>query len=308
MGSVIIRPSEVLGVFARRIGLSIGAEPSTLSESVLWSIRFPRVLMGVVVGGGLALAGVVLQGVFRNPMADPQLLGISAGASLGAVIGSAAGGAGSAIISGAVAGLLTALVIRRLGQRGADHPARFVLTGVALSVALSAWVGFVVFGADRTKVPPIEFWLLGSLAGSTWGTLGLVTGLVGLGGAILVSAARTLDLMALGESEARHLGVDVDSVTTLLLIATGTVVGATVGGVGVIGFVGLLVPHLARFLTGPTHRPLITASLAAGGILVVLADLSSRTVLAPIEIPVGLVTALLGGPFFLWLIRPATRL
>ncbi len=163
----------------------------------------------------------------------------------------------------------------------------------------------MVFGADRAKVPPIEFWLLGSLTGSTWRALGTAAVLAGLGGFGLWTGARVLDLMALGESEARHLGVDVDFATTVLLMGVGLVTGTAVGAVGVVGFVGLLVPHVVRRLTGPAHRPLMAGSMLAGGLFVVLTDLAARTVYVPIEIPVGLVTAVFGGPFFLWLIRKA---
>lgn len=305
MGAVSIAPGEVLGAIARKVGLTTGIEPSVQAQAVVWSIRLPRALMGVVTGAALALTGVVLQGVFRNRMADPQLLGIGPGASLGGVVGAVAGAASGAIAGGAVAGLLTALVVRRLGARGANHPSRFILTGVALSAALSAWVGFVVFGADRAKVPPIEFWLLGSLSGSTWGALATATLLIALGALGLWTGARTLDLLALGESEARHLGIDVDFATTILLMGVGIVTGAAVGAVGVIGFVGLLVPHLVRKLTGPAHRPLMLGSMLGGGLFVVLTDLASRTVFSPIEVPVGLVTAVFGGPFFLWMIRKA---
>lgn len=305
MGAVSIAPGEVLGAIARKVGLTTGIEPSVQAQAVVWSIRLPRALMGVLTGAALALTGVVLQGVFRNRMADPQLLGIGPGASLGGVVGAVAGAASGAIAGGAVAGLLTALVVRRLGARGASHPSRFILTGVALSAALSAWVGFVVFGADRAKVPPIEFWLLGSLSGSTWGALATATLLIALGALGLWTGARTLDLLSLGESEARHLGVDVDFATTILLMGVGIVTGAAVGAVGVIGFVGLLVPHLVRKLTGPAHRPLMLGSMLGGGLFVVLTDLASRTVFSPIEVPVGLVTAVFGGPFFLWMIRKA---
>ncbi len=305
MGAVIVAPTEVLGVFGKKLGLALGVEPAAQAEAVVWGIRLPRALMGVLVGAALALTGVVLQGVFRNPMADPQLLGIGPGASIGAVIGSVAGATQGAIAGGAAAGLLTALVVRRLGARRANQPSRFILTGVALAAALSAWVGFVVFGADRSKVPPIEFWLLGSLTGSTWRALSTALGVVAVGTAGLWAGARILDLMSLGESEARHLGVDVDFATTILLIGVGVVAGAAVGAVGVIGFVGLVIPHLVRWATGPAHRPLMMGSMLAGAIFVVLGDLASRTLFAPVEIPVGLVTAMFGGPFFLWLVRGA---
>jgi iron complex transport system permease protein len=202
-----------------------------------------------------------------------------------------------------VAGVLTSLIVRRLGATAALESSRFILTGVALGTALTAWVGFVVFASDATVVPPIRFWLLGSLTGSTWRALGTATVIIGLGIAGLLAAARTLDLFALGESEARHLGVDVDLVTAVILMSVGGVVGATVGAGGVVVFVGLLVPHLDRRFTGPAHLPLLTASALGGALMMVLSDLASRTVANPVDIPVGLVTAAVGGPFFLWLIR-----
>ena len=307
MGAVTIDLAEVGAVIMRRAGLASGVDPSTRADAVVWAIRLPRVLMGIQIGAMLAVAGVVLQGTFRNPLADPQILGIGPGASLGAVVGSVAGATQGAIAGGAVAGMLTALIVRRLGRRRGNQPTRFILTGVALSAALTAWVGFVVFGADRAKVPPIEFWLLGSLAGSTWRTVGTTLAVGGLGIAGLVTATRTLDLLALGETEARHLGVDVDFVTTMLLMGVGIVAGAAAGAVGVIGFVGLLIPHMVRWFTGPAHRPLIVASLLAGALFVVLADLGARTVISPIELPVGLVTAVVGGPFFVWLVGRGQR-
>ncbi len=307
MGAVTIVPGQVAGVLLRRIGLEGGADPGILADSVVWAIRLPRVLMGIQVGAMLAMAGVVLQGTFRNPLADPQILGIGPGASLGAVIGAVAGATQGAIAGGAVAGLLTGLIVRRLGRRRGNQPNRFILTGVALSAALTAWVGFVVFGTDRAKVPPIEFWLLGSLAGSTWQTVATTLTVGGLGVVGLATAARTLDLLALGETEARHLGVDVDFATTILLMGVGLVAGAATGAVGVIGFVGLLIPHIIRRFTGPSHRPLIIASLLAGALFVVLADLAARIAISPIELPVGLVTAVIGGPFFVWLVGRAQK-
>lgn len=307
MGAVTIDPAEVVAVILRKAGVAGGLEPSTQATAVVWAIRLPRVLMGIEVGAMLAMAGIVLQGVFRNPLADPQILGIGPGASLGAVIGSVAGAAQGAIAGGAIAGLLTALVVHRLGRGRGNQPNRFILTGVAFSAALTAWVGFIVFGADRTKVPPIEFWLLGSLSGSTWRTVATTLAVGGLGILGLATAARTLDLLSLGETEARHLGVDVDFVTTILLMGVGIVAGAAAGAVGVVGFVGLLVPHVVRWFTGPSHRPLMIAGLLAGALFVVLADLAARTAISPIELPVGLVTAVIGGPFFVWLVSRAQR-
>ncbi len=302
MGAVTIPFADVLGVLGDRFGLPVAA-PEFTADAVVWNIRLPRVLLGGAVGAGLAVTGAVLQGMYRNPLADPQLLAIGPGAALGGVLGSLAGQTQGAIGGGIAAGVLAALVMRRLGRTAALEPSRFILVGVALGAAVSAWVGFVVFSGDATRVPPIEFWLLGSLTGSTWRALGTAVVVIGLGAVALLAAARPLDLLALGEAEARHLGVDVEMLTAALMLAVGAIVGAAVGAVGVIGFVGLLVPHVVRRLSGPAHRPMIVASCFGGALLVIAADLVARTVASPIEIPVGLVTAAIGGPFFIWLIR-----
>ncbi len=293
---------EVFGVLARKVGLSLFAEPSPQAEAVVWSIRMPRLLLAFTVGAALALVGGMLQGLLRNKLADPHLLGIGPGAAIGAAIGSAAGGVQGAIAGGVAAGVITAFVIRRLARRASIDPTRIILSGVALGAALSAWVGFVVFGADRATVPPIEFWLLGSLTGSTWRAFWTVSVFIVIAGIVMLASGRFLDVLGLGEADARHLGIDVDLVRTVLLIAAGAAVGATVGAVGVIAFVGLLIPSLLRPVTGPMHGHLLWAALACGALFVAAADLLARLVLEPIEIPVGLVTAAVGGPVFLWLL------
>jgi iron complex transport system permease protein len=262
----------------------------------------PRLLLGFTVGATLGLVGAMLQGLLRNDLADPHLLGIGPGAAIGAALGTVAGGVRGAIAGGVLAGVLTSFALRRFARRASIDPTRVILSGVALGAVLSAWVGFVVFGADRATVPPIEFWLLGSLAGATWRILGtsFFFLLVTVGG--LLTATRTLDLFALGESEARHLGVDTRLVTTMILIGVGAAAGATVGAVGVVSFVGLLVPFLVRPLVGYSHRHLLPAAMLVGGLFVVLGDLVARIALEPVEIPVGLVTAAVGGPVFLWLL------
>jgi iron complex transport system permease protein len=303
LGAFEVAPGRVLGVLARKVGIAWGTEPTFQETSVVWNIRMPRVLLAAVAGATYAVAGVVLQGTFRNRLADPHLLGIGQGAALGGVIGALAGGAEGAVAGATVTGLLTGLVVRSLGKRRAGEQSRFVLTGVALGLALTAWVGFIVFAGDQTRVPPIDFWLLGSLAGASWRILGTTTIVAGLGVAGLMGSARILDLFSLGESDARRLGVDVDMTTAVLLMAVGGITGAAVGSIGVVVFVGLLVPHLVRRLVGPSHRPLLTGSAAGGALFMILADLLARTAVSPIEIPVGLVTAALGGPFFIWLVR-----
>lgn len=302
LGAVDLSGPEVLGVITGKLGLSFLPEPSAQALAVVWGIRMPRLLIGLTVGATLALTGAVLQGTLRNNLADPHLLGIGPGAAIGAAIGASAGGIQGAIAGGVAAGVITAFAVRRLAKRPSIDPTRIILSGVALGAALSAWVGFIVFASDRARVPPIEFWLLGSLAGSTWRGLGTILFFCVAAAVVMYFSARTLDIFRLGEAEARHLGVDVDLVRTVLLIATGAAVGATVGTAGVIAFVGLLVPMIVVRLTGPLHRHLLGMSLAAGGVFVVGSDLLARLAIEPIEIPVGLVTAAFGGPVFLWLL------
>ncbi|MEN8237612.1 MAG: iron ABC transporter permease [Actinomycetota bacterium] len=304
LGAVDIPLADVGSVLLAKMGL--GVAPGQ-SEAVVWGIRLPRVLLGFLVGATLGLVGAVLQGLLRNDLADPQLLGIGPGAAIGAAIGAVGGGVRGAIAGGVVAGVATSFALRRLVRRSSIDPTRIILSGVALGAMLSAFVGFVVFGADQSVVPPIEFWLLGSLSGATWRSFGTAAVFLLITTIGLLSVARNLDLLALGESEARHLGVDTNLVTTVTLIGCGAAVGVTVGVAGVVAFVGLLVPFLMRPIVGPRHRHLLAASMLGGGIFVVLADLLARTVLSPVEIPVGLITAVVGGPVFLWLLSRKDR-
>ncbi len=305
MGAVAVPPADVVTIVARKLGWAIGDEPTFQASAVVWNIRVPRTITGVAVGAGLGAAGAALQGLFRNPLADGQLLGLGPGASLGAVfvLAGLAGGSEASLAGGAAGGIITALVVRRLDARGGGDPLRTVVVGIALGAALSAWVGFAVFALDRGSVPPVEFWLLGSLTGST-GPVAVRTAVITIIGiAVLVGSAGSLDVMALGRSDAEHLGVDTRMVSAVVLIATGAVVGVTVGAAGVVGFVGLVSPHIARRVVGPRNRPVLAASALIGAILVSAADLVARTIASPIEIPVGLVTASVGGPFFVWLLQ-----
>ncbi|OFW67570.1 MAG: hypothetical protein A2Z12_04250 [Actinobacteria bacterium RBG_16_68_21] len=303
MGAVRLGPSDVLGVLARKVGWSLGPEPSVRAEAVVWQIRAPRITMGIIAGVALACSGAALQGVFRNPMADPHLLGIGPGAAVGGALGTLLGGSSFAVLGAVGTGLVTAVVLRTLVETRATERARFILMGVALGLALSAWVGFAVFAGDRTKVPPVEFWLLGGLGSSTWAIAGRAAAFVAAGSAVIIGGWRTLDVLALGEAEARHLGVNVDRFMTVMMLAVGMTVGAVVGAIGVIVFVGLLIPHIVRKTLGPRHGILLLGCAILGPAFVVGADLAARTLFSPVEIPVGLVTAAIAGPFFLWLAR-----
>ena len=299
LGAVAIAPSDALRSLGHHVGL-VSAAPA--HDGVLWGIRAPRIVLSLLVGSVLAIGGVALQGLYRTHLADTQLLGLGPGAAIGGVLGTAAGGIQGAIAGGAVGGLITAFVVRRLGRAAGHDPTRLVLSGVALGAALSAWVGFFVFGLDRSAVPSIDFWLLGSVAGATWRAAGTLAAIAVLGGAVVVSAHRSLDVLSLGEGNAHAMGVDVDLTRTIVLMSVGAISGAAVGATGVVGFVGLVVPAVIRPLIGPAHGPLLLASALGGGIFVLVADTAARTIVSPIEVPVGLITAAVGGPLLVSLI------
>lgn len=302
LGAVDLAGVEVAAVLSGKLGLAWFGEAGSQAEAVVWGIRLPRLLMGVVVGAALAATGTVLQGVLRTDLADPHLLGIGPGAAIGAAIGAGAGGVPGAIAGGVAAGIMTSLFVRRLHRRASADQTRLILSGVALGATLGAWVGFVVFASNRSVVPPIEFWLLGGLAGSTWRAVGTASVYLVLAVGGLITVTRTIDLLAVGPSEAWQLGVDVDLTMTIIFIVVGAAVGVTVGAVGVVAFVGLLVPFLMRRLAGPVHRHLIPTAMLGGALLLVSADLLSRLLIEPVEVPVGLITAAVGGPLFLWLV------
>lgn len=300
-GSVSVGWSDLWHLIQVRGGLT--DDPERLTDSVLWAIRLPRVLAGVVVGGGLGVAGVALQGTFRNPMADPHLVGVAPAAGLGAVIGIAltpAGGPPLFMMLGAAAGAAAlALVMRRIAFRTLDS-GQLILVGLALGLALLAVLGAVVLAWDSPRVPTFTFWVFGGLSGTTWSTLTAATPLVLVGAAVVLVNGRLLDLLALGEDEARHLGVDVPRLTTVVLLAAGLAVGGAVGLAGVIGFIGLVVPLLLRRWLGPAHRRLTVLAALGGAVMLVAVDTVARTIAAPVEIPVGLLTAMVGAPVLVW--------
>ena len=319
VGAVDLTPGEVVAALGRAVGLEAG--PVTAQqEAVLLAIRLPRVLLGAVVGAGLAVSGALMQGLFRNPLADPSLVGVSSGAALGAAaaivlaagLGVSALALGPALVAVAAfaGGLATVLLVYRISTRGGrTSVATMLLAGIAVNALCGAGVGLLVLFADDGQLRELTFWSLGSLGGATWGALGIVAPLVG---AVVVAAprlARPLNALLLGEAEAGHLGVRTERVKTLVVGGAALAVGAGTAVAGVIGFVGLVAPHVVRLALGPDHRALLPASALSGALLLVGADLLARTALAPAEVPIGIVTALVGAPFFLWLLlrqpRPA---
>jgi iron complex transport system permease protein len=312
IGAVSIGPLQVVAILADHAGVHLGVDYGRDQDAVLWSIRLPRVLLGVLVGAGLATAGAALQGVFRNPLADPGLIGVSSGASLGAVAAIVLGltVAGSATLPlVAFAGGLAATFLVYLVARfdGRTEVVTLLLTGLAVNALAGAGVGGLLFVADDQQLRGVVFWSLGSLGGATWPLVLAALPCIALAALILPFFAPALNLMLLGEREARHLGVPVERVRMLVIALAALATGAAVAVAGIVGFVGLIVPHLMRLAAGPDHRLLLPASALLGASLLLLADLVARTVAAPAELPLGVLTSLLGGPFFLWLLRRTRR-
>lgn len=312
IGAVRIAPVDVIAILLDRIGIDLGVAYSSQHESVLWNIRLPRVILGLMIGGALAIAGASLQGVFRNPLADPGVIGVSSGAAVGAVIAIVAGftllGSFSLPIAAFVGGLIaTAIVYVTARSYGKTDVVTLVLAGVAVNATAGAITGLFTFVADDDQLRSIVFWTLGSLGGATWEVVRTVTPLILAGLVILPVFGRSLNLMTLGDSEASHVGVATERVRVYVIVLAALITGASVAVAGIVGFVGLVVPHIIRLTAGPDHRLLLPASAVGGAVALLGADLLSRTVAIPTEIPLGVVTAMAGGPFFLWLVHATRR-
>ncbi|MCA1942014.1 MAG: iron ABC transporter permease [Yonghaparkia sp.] len=312
-GQLPVTPTEVAGSLLRAIGIDTDWAPTDpIVESTLWVVRFPRIVMALVVGAALAVAGAVMQAIFGNPLAEPGVVGVSSGAALGAATAIAvgasvvgvAGVAVAAFLGGLVATLLV-YVVSRAGGR--TEVVTLLLTGIAVNAIAQAGIAFVLFVADSASREQIVFWQLGSLGGSLWSQV-LVVAVVTVPGVVLALAlARRYDLLALGERNARHLGVDVERLRLVSIVLVALLTGAAVAFAGIIAFVGLVIPHLIRMIIGPAHRGLVLASAAGGGALLVIADLLTRTLVAGAELPIGMLTSLVGGPFFFWLLYRQRR-
>ncbi|MCP1623169.1 iron complex transport system permease protein [Pseudomonas nitroreducens] len=313
LGPVSLPLSDTLRALARMIGLPVSADGLGQAELIVGQIRLPRTLLGIATGGVLALAGVAMQGLFRNPLADPGLIGVSSGAALGAAIaivfGASIGGLPEAfapylLSACAFAGglLVTALVYRLGRHNGQTSVATMLLAGIALTALAGALIGLFTYLADDATLRTLTFWNLGSLNGASYPRLWPLLLITLLVACWLPRRVNALNALLLGESEARHLGFDVERLKVELILCTALGVGAAVAAAGMIGFIGLVVPHLLRLIVGPDHRVLLPASMFGGAILLLLADLIARLALAPAELPIGIVTALIGAPFFLYLL------
>ncbi|MFB8441015.1 FecCD family ABC transporter permease [Streptomyces niveus] len=311
LGAYDIPLGDVLSSVRHRMGIG-GAALERVPESVLWNVRLPRVVLALLVGASLGCAGALMQGVFGNPLAEPGVIGISAGAAVGAVASIALGlsflGNWTVTVCAFVSGLLTVLLVYAMSRSGGrTEVVTLILTGIAVNAFAGALIGLSIFFADNAQISQITFWQLGSLAQATWPKVLAVLPCALLGLAVAPFYARKLDLLALGERPARHLGVDVERLRVVLVLVVALLTAAAVAVAGIITFVGLLVPHLLRMANGPGHRFLVPGSALGGALVLVAGDLAARTVAAPAELPLGVLTALFGSPFFFWLLRRTRR-
>lgn len=308
LGQLAIGPLEVVGAVLRGAGVSSPWAPSDpLRELTLWQIRFPRVVMSMLVGGLLAVAGAVMQAIFGNPLAEPGVVGVSSGAALGAAasitLGIAAFGGWTTAVFAFVGGLVATLIVYGSARtRGRTEVVTLLLTGIAVNAFAGAGLALFMFAGTSASREQIVFWQLGSMNGSRWDEVMIVAVVGAAATAVAVRLAPRYDLLALGERTAAHLGVRVEALRIVSVVVVALLTGVAVAFVGVIAFVGLVVPHLVRMVLGPAHRLLISASLLGGATLMVYADLLARTVVASADLPIGLLTSLVGGPFFFWLI------
>lgn len=278
-------------------------------ESIIWNIRIPRVLLGVLVGASLSITGASFQGLFKNPMADPYVIGISSGAALGATlaiilkIDISFFGFSSISLFAFVGGLITVTMVYNIARVKNQVPVTtLLLSGIAMGQLMTAIMSFlmVIFNNDMTK---IIYWTLGSLSGKGWKPNLTLSIPVIIGMIIINFFARDLNIMLTGEESAESLGVDVEKTKIYVLILGTFITSIVVSVSGIIGFVGLIIPHIVRLLFGPDHRILLPASGLLGGIFMIFADTIARMIISPVEIPVGIITALFGGPFFIYLLR-----
>ncbi len=320
VGPVVIAPDKVISILWDGLFGARGSSPAELRDTVVvLDIRLPRMVLSAIVGAALAVAGAILQGVFRNPLADPGFVGISPGAALAAVAWIVFGGAATGYVpqfivnhalpfASFAGSLIAILLLHRLSSHeGRTSVANLLFAGIALGSLASAGVGLIVFTASDQQLREFTFWTLGSLGGATWQrvALALPFTLVLLAAAAWI--ARPLDAIALGEAEAFHTGINVERIKRIAIVIVAAGVGAAVAVSGIIGFVGLVIPHLLRLSVGPSHRTLLIGSALLGAALLTGSDIVARTIASPAELPIGVVTAFIGAPFFIWLLQRQKR-
>lgn len=303
--------TDVIGALLAPLGL---AEVPLRDQTIVWDIRMPRVITAALVGATLAVSGAVMQGLFRNHLADPGLVGVSAGAGLGAVSAIVLGGFLPGAILGVVGSYLTpfaaflggwasTLILYRIATSGGrTSVATMLLAGIALGALTGALTGVIVYMATDDQLRDLTFWGMGSVAGATWAKLMTAAPIILASLIATPFLARALDGLALGEAVAVHLGIDTQRMKRFAILSVAGGVGAAAAITGGIGFVGIVVPHILRLVQGPEHRNLLPNAALLGAVVLLLADMVSRVIVAPAELPIGIVTATMGGPFFLWIL------
>ncbi|MFC7432550.1 MULTISPECIES: FecCD family ABC transporter permease [unclassified Agrococcus] len=315
LGQFSMSPAEVAGSFARRVGALLGGAPdasAARTDGALWNVRLPRIAAALVVGAALATAGAITQGLFGNPLAEPGVIGITSGAAVGAataIIASSAAVVAWTVPAAAFAsGILTTLLVLALSSRlGGSATLVLVLVGIAVNAVAGAASALMIFLAETTSREAIVFWQMGSLNGTTWAGLAPAAVVVALGLLVAQPLAHGLDALALGETDARRSGLDLRAFRAVAVLCAALLAAGAVAIGGIIGFVGLIVPHVLRLVVGPRQRVVLPLSAAAGALLLVGADLGARTLVPFVDLPIGVLTAVVGGPLFLVLVRARLR-
>ena len=317
-GAFHITPLQVIDALLHPLGLNMSSGLSEQQNIVLWNIRLPRVLMGVVLGTGMAVAGGLLQGLFRNPLADPSLVGVSSGAGLAAaavlVLGTHLSGFAKVLgiftlpLAAFSGGLAVTLLIQKISTRqGITLMPMMLLAGIGIAAIAEAGIGLFSYVSNDEQLRSLSMWRMGSLGSSNWLTVSVAAPIIGISLTMAFWIAPQLNALLLGEAEAMHLGVNVQTLKRKIISVSALNVGVLVAFCGIVGFIGLLAPHCVRLINGPNHRALLPASALLGATLVVTADLIARTAFAPAEMPLGVLTALMGAPFFLILLLRERR-
>jgi iron complex transport system permease protein len=317
VGAVSTPVKDVAVILLHKLGLFSSVESDSMHEVVMNSIRIPRILMTLLIGSSLGISGAALQGLFRNPLVEPSLIGVSGGSAAGVVMvivfGASWGFATDGLLYNSLlpivafgGGLIaTFLVLKLSNQMGRTNIAVLVLVGVAINALAGAVIGLAIFYADENQLRTFTFWTLGDLGGASWEKLIIAVPLLIFSSAALLLFSPALNALALGEAEAYHMGVDVERSKRIIIFLSALGVGVSVSLAGMIGFVGLVIPHLVRVLFNADNRLVLPASILGGSWLLIIADIVARTVVSPAELPIGVVTALIGAPFFIGLLMKA---
>ncbi len=313
-GAVEISQTQILAIIFKKFGIGFSTDFTIQQESTLFEIRLPRIALGALVGAALGISGAAMQGLFRNPLADPSLIGISSGAALAAtfvvIVGDIVAFSMPPFVqlfafpvAAFIGAIVTTIIIYRLSTiAGQTAVATLLLAGIAINALAQAFSGFLTFYATDTQIRSLTFWKLGSIGGGNWSSVLVIAPFILIPIFFFSRLARPLNALLLGESEAGHLGFDIEKIKKLTIVLVALSVGASVAFTGLITFVGLVVPHLLRLLIGPDHRYLLPGSALLGACLLLAADFAARTLVSPAEMPIGVLTAIVGAPFFLWLL------